>query len=337
MTKDNMRKVIVIGCPGSGKTTFAEKLSRRTGLPLYHLDAIWHRPDRTHIPQEEFDRRLRDILPEPAWIIDGNYGRTMEMRLQQCDTVFLFDLPVEVCLQGAEARIGRPRPDMPWIEAEVDPEFQKMIEDFPKDTLPKIYELIEQYKDKKQVVVFHLRKEADACIESIQTQKERFEGQTMVQLVPIGTDNFEEVFRLRVAPEQQDYVASNAYSLAEAYAVRAEGRFVQPFGIYDGKTPVGFAMIGHNAFVNDDCPAAYRDSYYLWRLMIDSHYQGRGYGRQATALLLQYIRSFPDGKEASCCVSYEPGNRVAKQLYASFGFVPSGEMDDDEEIAVLPL
>ena len=132
-------------------------------------------------------------------------------------------------------------------------------------------------------------------------------------------------------------MAPNDYSLAEAYAVLSEGRYVQPFGIYDGNVPVGFAMIGHNAFVNSDCPAAYRNSYYLWRLMIDRRYQQRGYGKKAAALLLDYVRTLPDGPAETCSVSYEPENHAAKHLYASFGFRPTGEMDDDEEIAVLNL
>ena len=122
-----MKRVIVIGCPGSGKTTFAEKLNKITGLPLYHLDAIWHKPDKTHIPREEFDQRISEIFATDEWIIDGNYGRTVEMRLKECDTVFLFDLPTEVCLQGACERLGKGRYDMPWIEKELDPEFEGFI------------------------------------------------------------------------------------------------------------------------------------------------------------------------------------------------------------------
>lgn len=110
-----MKKVIIIGCPGSGKTTFAEKLNKLTGLPLYYLDAIWHKPDKTHIPREEFDQRISEIFATPEWIIDGNYNRTIEMRLRECDTVFLFDLPTEVCLQGATERIGKGRYDLPWL------------------------------------------------------------------------------------------------------------------------------------------------------------------------------------------------------------------------------
>ena len=162
-----MKKVIVIGCPGSGKTTFAEKLNKITGLPLYYLDAVWHKPDKTHIPREEFDRRITEIFATPEWIIDGNYNRTIEMRLKECDTVFLFDLPTEVCLQGATERIGKGHYDLPWLEAEPDPEFMRFIEEFPQTTLPKIYELIEKYKAEKQVVIFKSREDADEYISFI--------------------------------------------------------------------------------------------------------------------------------------------------------------------------
>ena len=162
-----MNKVIVIGCPGAGKTTFADKLNKITGLPLYHLDAIWHKPDKTHIPREEFDKRIWDIFSADKWIIDGNYKRTIETRLKQCDTVFLFDLPVEICLQGAAERIGKGRYDLPWIETELDPEFKKFIEDFPNDTLPYIYELLHKYQEEKQIIIFKSRQEADEYIEEI--------------------------------------------------------------------------------------------------------------------------------------------------------------------------
>lgn len=162
-----MKKVIVIGCPGSGKTTFAEKLNKCTGLPLYYLDAIWHKPDKTHIPREEFDERIKDIFNTHEWIIDGNYGRTIEMRMKECDTVFLFDLPTEVCLQGATDRIGKGRYDMPWIETELDPEFELFIREFSETTLKKIYELIDKYKAGKMVVIFKSREEADKYISEI--------------------------------------------------------------------------------------------------------------------------------------------------------------------------
>lgn len=160
-----MKKVIVIGSPGAGKSTFARKLQEVTGLPLYYLDMLWHKADKTNISKSEFDKCLREITEKEAWIIDGNYQRTLEMRLQACDTVFLLDFPLEVCLAGAESRIGTKREDMPWIETEFDEEFKQWILDFPKNQLPEIYALLEKYAENKTITIFKSRKEADAYIE----------------------------------------------------------------------------------------------------------------------------------------------------------------------------
>lgn len=166
-----MKRVIVIGCPGSGKTTFAEKLRDKTGIPLFYLDAIWHKPDRTHISREEYDKRLSEILALDFWIIDGNYSRTVERRLEACDTVFLFDLPVEVCLDGAISRLGKERYDVPWIDTELDPKFKQEIEDFPNKNLPAIYTLLKKHQDGKSITVFRSREEADRVIDSIESEK----------------------------------------------------------------------------------------------------------------------------------------------------------------------
>ena len=136
-----MKKIVVIGCPGAGKSTFARRLKEMTGLPLYYLDQIWHKADRTTVSKEEFDAKLREIIQQDSWIIDGNYLRTMECRLDACDTVFFLDYPLEICLEGAKARIGTVREDMPWVETEFDEEFRQWILDFPKDQIPVIYEL----------------------------------------------------------------------------------------------------------------------------------------------------------------------------------------------------
>lgn len=160
-----MKRAMIIGCPGAGKSTFARKLRRASGLPLYYLDRLWHRPDRTTISKEDFDARLAGIVRKDRWIIDGNYRRTLELRLAACDTVFFMDLPLEVCLAGAEARVGKAHEDLPWVEQELDGEFRQWILDFPKDELPRIYTLLEQYREGREIVIFRSREETDEYLE----------------------------------------------------------------------------------------------------------------------------------------------------------------------------
>ena len=164
---DQMKKVIVIGCPGAGKSTFSRKLVAKTGLPLYYLDMIWHRPDRTTVTREGFDVRLSEIISRDEWVLDGNYLRTLPLRLKHCDTVFFFDLPLETCLAGAESRLGKDRVDMPWTENELDEEFRQWIINFPKQQLPIIELLLENYEQNVKIIKFKSHREADEFIESL--------------------------------------------------------------------------------------------------------------------------------------------------------------------------
>lgn len=162
-----MLRAIVIGSPGAGKSTFARKLRDKTGLPLYCLDLLWHKPDQTTHTKVEFDFALQPILQKDNWIIDGNYQRTLEQRLQRCDTVFLLDYPVEICLAGAKSRIGKVREDLPWVETSFDPEFKEFIENFSQDELPQIYSKIDKYRNKLNVIVFKSRDEANEYLKNI--------------------------------------------------------------------------------------------------------------------------------------------------------------------------
>ena len=165
-----MNKIIVIGSPGAGKSTFARALSEKTGITLYYLDMIFHRPDKTTVSSEEFDQKLGEIIKQPQWIIDGNYLRTLPLRFEHCDQVFFFDMPVDICLEGAAERVGTVREDLPWVETEFDADFRQYIIDFPKDQLPVIYRLIDQHKDTRRIVIFRSREEADAYLEQAPTE-----------------------------------------------------------------------------------------------------------------------------------------------------------------------
>ena len=157
-----MKKVIVIGCSGSGKSYFSRKLSEQTGIERYHLDMIWWKEDGTNIERNEFDEKLGEILAKDAWIIDGNYQRTMERRINACDTVIFFDIPLEECIDGIRARKGKPRPDMMWQAApeEDDAEFMEFVRNYNINNRPQVLELLKMYS-RKNIVVFESRCEAD--------------------------------------------------------------------------------------------------------------------------------------------------------------------------------
>ncbi len=161
-----MNRVAIIGCPGSGKSTFARKLHEKTGLPLVHLDNIWWKPDRTHITREAFDERLAVILNGDAWIVDGNYSRTVETRIAAADTVLFLDCDEQTCMDGVRMRVGQTRTDMPWTERTLDPELVALVQGFRTVQRPEILELLHRYAD-KEIRIFRTRAEADAWLDKV--------------------------------------------------------------------------------------------------------------------------------------------------------------------------
>ena len=159
----------------------------------------------------------------------------------------------------------------------------------------------------------------------------------MIQLRKIDANNVWKILALEVAENQKSFVATNTQSIVEAYCAITNGGTALPFGLYDGDTPVGFAMIGYGCDDWENAPAIARRNYSIWRLMIDKGFQGKGYGKAAMEALLNHIHTFPRGKADYCFLSYEPENAVARELYHSFGFQENGEMDQEEIIAVLKL
>ena len=164
----NKKKIIVIGCPGSGKSTFSKTLHQITNIPLFHLDMMKWNPDRTTVDKSVFLKRLTNALAEPEWIIDGNYSSTMELRMNACDTVIFLDYPTEICLNGIKERRGKKRTDLPWVEPEneEDEEFISFIKHYNSDSRPQVMKLLEKYSE-KNILIFKSRDEAAEFLEKI--------------------------------------------------------------------------------------------------------------------------------------------------------------------------
>ncbi len=162
-----MNKIIVLGPSGAGKSVFSRKLNKITNIPVFHLDNIWWKSDKSHIEREEFDNKLASILSKDKWIIDGDYSRTYEIRFQNADTVFFLDYPLDVCLTGAEERIGKKREDLPWVEEEFDKKFQEWIINWFKNVRPIVYSMIDKYKSNKNIYIFKSRNDADNFISNL--------------------------------------------------------------------------------------------------------------------------------------------------------------------------
>ena len=159
-----MQKIIVIGCPGSGKSTFSKSLHKIIGIPLFHLDMMFWNSDKTTVEQSVFYERLSKTIQNDKWIIDGNYSSTMELRMQACDTIIFLDYSLDVCLNGIQERKGKARSDMPWIESdEYDEAFIEFIKNYNSQCRPQVMELLDKYFY-KNVFIFTTRAEADAFL-----------------------------------------------------------------------------------------------------------------------------------------------------------------------------
>ena len=131
-------RVLIIGSPGAGKSTLARRIRDAMGLPLIYLDMIWHKPDGSNVTHAEFDTQLEEVLRGDHWIIDGNYLHTLPKRLERCDTVIFLDMPVEVCLAGAAARIGQPREDLLGRRISLIPNSLPILSAFPLSNVLKL-------------------------------------------------------------------------------------------------------------------------------------------------------------------------------------------------------
>jgi len=170
-----MRKVLVIGSGGAGKSTFARRLSRSTGLPLIHLDAFYWRPGWVETPKEEWVRLVEQMLAGDSWVMDGNYGGTLDQRLAASDTVIFLDLPRPVCLWRAVVRWlkfhGRSRSDMTeGCPERLTWEFVRWIWTYPVERRPKIMERLSRLDSNTGVIVLGSGSEVEEFFRRLQSK-----------------------------------------------------------------------------------------------------------------------------------------------------------------------
>ena len=167
-----MERVIIIGCGGAGKSTLARALGEKTGIPVIHLDQIWWSPGNwQHLERPAFDERLYEEIAKPRWIMDGNFNRTIELRLDKCDTVIYLDMNRFICLKNWIGRViknwGHARPDMAQGCSEwFDPEFAKWLWNFNKQNRKRYYKLLNGMEG-KAVYILKNRRQVRKFLDSL--------------------------------------------------------------------------------------------------------------------------------------------------------------------------
>lgn len=153
-----------------------------------------------------------------------------------------------------------------------------------------------------------------------------------VELRDITKKNYFDVLNLEVQPSQRDFIASNSISLAEAYVYDKNGDFIAPLAVYDKEVLVGFVMIAYDQKIRIS-----KGNYLLFRFMIDQHFQGLGYFKPTMDAVIDFVSTEPTGKATSLWLSYEPENKHARSCYLQYGFKETGQVIEDEIVAIYDL
>ena len=167
-----MRRILIIGSSGAGKSTFARGLGEATGLKVIHLDRLYWRPRWTEPPKEEWKKIVADALKGDSWIMDGNYGGTMEMRLAACDTVIFLDISRWLCVYRVIMRSTvyrkSARPDMAdACEERFDWDFIKWIWQYPVRSKPRVESLVSAVPPTTRVIRLSSRAEIKRFLSGI--------------------------------------------------------------------------------------------------------------------------------------------------------------------------
>jgi adenylate kinase family enzyme len=159
-----MKKILVIGSGGSGKSTLARELGELLDIEVKHLDRLYWQAGWTEPSKEEWLHKVKALTSEDSWVMDGNFGGTLEVRMQRCDTIVFLDLPRPLCLwRIAKRRLlyhNRSRPDMAeGCPEKLDWEFVKWVWSYSQRSRPKVVKLLREHSETKRIV--WLRSRAD--------------------------------------------------------------------------------------------------------------------------------------------------------------------------------
>lgn len=160
-----MRRVLVIGSGGAGKSTFSRRLGRLLGLEVIHLDVAYWLPGWVEPPKDEWARKVGELCSRDSWVMDGNYSGTLDKRLAACDTVVFLDLPRAVCVwRVLKRRVMYRRARRPDVAEgcpeTVNAEFLLWVWNYSTRSRPKVLALLEKYGEGKRIV--RLRSSAEA-------------------------------------------------------------------------------------------------------------------------------------------------------------------------------
>ncbi|HUV85074.1 MAG TPA: DNA topology modulation protein [Methanosarcinales archaeon] len=170
-----MKKVIIIGSGGAGKSTLARKLSDITGIEIYHLDKLFWQPGWISITREELAGKIKEIVARDSWIIDGNYSSTMDMRMEAADTIIYLDFASIVCIWGILKRrimyAGKKRPDITeGCNEKIDWEFFNWVLSFRRRNRKKLLAMLHKYAENRKVFILRSRREVDNLMNKLQKE-----------------------------------------------------------------------------------------------------------------------------------------------------------------------
>jgi len=169
-----MRRILVIGSGGAGKSTFARRLGRALGSEVIHLDAHYWQPGWVETPEHEWRGVVERLLGGESWVMDGNFSGTLEARLGACDTVIFLDMPRLLCLWRVIKRAllyrGRRRPDMAaGCREQLNWEFLRWVWAYPKRSRKKVNRLLEKNAGGKRVIRLHSRREVEEFLARVES------------------------------------------------------------------------------------------------------------------------------------------------------------------------